>query len=147
MNKILIDNKEFSLIAEYELEGKLTIWGKETLVFVDDFEEVEDLDSFVKEKVSWINENKELILDSFMMENDHYVDVVNEFIEKGEFKAESKITYKDFVDALFINNVSINVSDSDFMIDLDAEPDYLLGHLATLEIDEEYKIEFGGMNG
>lgn len=147
MEKLVIDNNEFSLIGENEFEGKLTIWGKETLVFVDDFEEVEDLVSFVKEKIHWINENKKEIIDSFMLENDHYVDVINELIEKREFKAESKITYKDFVDALFINNVSINVSDSSFMIDLDAEPDYLLGHLANLEIDEEYNIEFGGLNG
>lgn len=33
------------------------------------------------------------------------------------------------------------------MIDLDSESDYLFGHLATLEIDEEYNIEFGGLNG
>lgn len=147
MDKLVIDNNEFILIGEQELEGKLTIWGKETLVFVEDFEEVEDLLSFVKGKINWINENKELILDSFMIENDHYVDVVNEAIEKRKFKAESKITYKDFKDALFINNVSINISNSSLMIDLDSEPDYLFGHLATLEIDEEYNIEFGGLNG
>lgn len=147
MDELIINNNEFSLIGEHEYEGKLTIWGKETLVFVDDFEGVEDLDSFVNEKINWINENKVLILDSFMIENDHYVDVVNEAIEKREFKAKSKITYKDFVDALFINNVYINLSDSSLMIDLDAEPDYLFVHLATLEIDEEYNIEFGGLNG
>ncbi|MBF0715680.1 hypothetical protein [Gemelliphila palaticanis] len=147
MEKLVIDNYEFTLVGDTEYEGKLNIWDRETLVFVDDFEEIEDAVSFIKEKINWINENKELILDSFMIENDHYVDVVNEAIEKREFKARSKITYKDFVDALFINNVSINVSDSSFMIDLDAEPDYLFGHLATLEIDDEYNIEFGGMNG
>lgn len=147
MDKLVIDNNEFILIGEQELEGKLTIWGKETLVFIDDFEEVEDLLSFVKGKINWINENKELILDSFMIENDHYIDVVNEAIEKRKFKVESKITYKDFKDALFINNVSINISDSSLMIDLDSEPDYLFGHLATMEVDSEYNIEFGGMNG
>ena len=33
------------------------------------------------------------------------------------------------------------------MIDLDAEPDYLFGHLASMEIDKEFNIEFVGLNG
>ena len=119
--------------------------GKEAFVFIDDFEE-EDLDFFVREKIDWINGNKKEIIDSFMLENNHYVDVANEEIEKREFKAESKITYKVFVDALFINNANINLLDSSFMIDLDVEPDYLFGHLASMEIDKEFNIEFGGLN-
>lgn len=147
MDKFQVDGHEFTLIGEHEYEGKLSIWGREAFVFVDDVEETENFVSVIKEKVNWINENKQLILDSFMSENDHYVGVVNEAIEKRKFKAESKITDKDFVDALFIDNVTINLSDFGLMIDLDAQPDYLFGHLATLEIDEEYNIEFGGMNG
>lgn len=147
MEKLVIDNNEFTLNGVNEFQGKLTIWGKEAIIFIDDFEEVEDVVSFVKGKINWINENKTLILDSFMIENEHYVAMINELIEKRKFKAEAKITDKEFMDALFINNVSINVSDSSLMIDLEAEPDYLLGHLATLEIDEDYNIEFGGMNG
>ena len=33
------------------------------------------------------------------------------------------------------------------MLDLDAEPDYLMGHLACMEIDSEYGVECGGING
>lgn len=90
---------------------------------------------------------KKEIIDNFMLENNHYVDVANEEIEKRESKAEPKITYKGFVDALFINNANINLLDSGFMIDLDAEPNYLFGHLASMEIDKEFNIEFGGLNG
>lgn len=146
MEKLVIDNKWFYLIGENEFERKLTILGKEAFVFIDDFEEVEDLDSFVKEKIDWINGNKKEIIDSFMLENNHYVDVANEEIEKRESKVEPKITYKDFVDALFINNANINLLDSGFMIDLDVEPDYLFGHLASMEIDKEFNIDFVGLN-
>jgi len=49
----------------------------------------------------------------------------------------------------FVNNVTIWVKgmDTDFALDLDAEPDYLLGHLAFMEIDNQYHVEFGGLNG
>lgn len=147
MDKLVINNNEFTLIGEQEFEGKLTIWGKEAFVFVDDFEEVEDLVTFIKEKINWINENKENILDNFMIKNDHYVDVVNELIEKGRLKGYSKITREDFLDAFFVNGVTLCCSDSSMILDLQAEPDYLFGHLATMEIDEEYNIEFGGLNG
>lgn len=147
MNKLIIDHNEFTLIGEDEYEGKLIVWGKEAFISIDHFEEVEDLDSFVKEKINWINENKKLILDSFMKENNHYVGFVNELIEKGKLKGHSKITYEDFVSAFFVDAVSIYCPDSCIMLDLQAEPDYLFGHLATMEIDEEYNIEFGGLNG
>lgn len=147
MDKLVINNNEFTLIGEQEFEGKLTTWGKEAFVFVDDFEEVEDLVTFIKEKINWINENKENILDNFMIENDHYVDVVNALIEKGRLKGYSKITREDFFDAFFVNGVTLCCSDSSMIFDLQAEPDYLFGHLATMEIDEGYNIEFGGLNG
>ncbi|RRD94451.1 hypothetical protein EII17_08120 [Clostridiales bacterium COT073_COT-073] len=147
MNKLVIDNHEFTLIGEHEYEGKLIVWGKETFISVDNFEEAEDLVSLIKEKINWINENKKLILDRFMIENGHYVDFVNELIEKGKLKGYSKITYEDFVSAFFVDGVTIYCPDSSIILDLQAEPDYLLGHLATMEIDEEYNIEFGGLNG
>ena len=34
-----------------------------------------------------------------------------------------------------------------WLLDLEAEPDYLLGHLACMEIDSKYGVECGGING
>ena len=55
----------------------------------------------------------------------------------------------EFVKALFVNNVTvfINGSETGFYIDLDAEPDYFMGHLVCIEVDCKYKIEVGGFNG
>lgn len=49
----------------------------------------------------------------------------------------------------FVNNVTIfvNGSETGFYIDLDAEPDYFMGHLVCIEVDCKYKIEVGGFNG
>ena len=75
--------------------------------------------------------------------------VVNEMIEDGTLEADGKISEDEFVKALFVNNVTIfvNGSETGFYIDLDAEPDYFMGHLVCIEVDCKYKIEVGGFNG
>ena len=133
-----------------EYVGKLQVWGRETDVYLDtEHAEGDDIDKIDTEKINWIERNKEKIVEVFMEENDHYVDVVNEMIACGDFKADGPISADDFVNALFVNNVTIWVKgvDTDFALDLDAKPDYLLGHLAFMEIDNQYHVEFGGLNG
>ncbi len=133
-----------------EYVGKLQVWGRETDVYLDtEHAEGDDIDKIVTEKINWIERNKEKIMEAFMEANDHYVDVVNDMIACGDFKADGPISADDFVNALFVNNVTIWVKgmDTDFALDLDAGPDYLLGHLAFMEIDNQYHVEFGGLNG
>ena len=133
-----------------EYVGKLQVWGRETDVYLDtEHAEGDDIDKIVTGKINWIERNKEKIMEAFMEANDHYVDVVNDMIDCGDFKADGPISADDFVNALFVNNVTIWVKgvDTDFALDLDAKPDYLLGHLAFMEIDNQYHVEFGGLNG
>lgn len=133
-----------------EYVGKLQVWGRETDVFIDtEHAEGDDVDKIVSEKINWIERNKEKIVEAFMEANDHYVDVVNDMIACGDFKADGAISADDFVNALFVNNVTIRVKgmDTDFALDLDAGPDYSPGYLAFVEIDNQYHVEFGGLNG
>ena len=139
MTKFMIDNNEFTLTGENEYEGKLCVWGEEVTIFVDSQENQEKIVSFVQDK----------IIDAFMEENSHYIEVINDMIEDGEFDAKCEIDEENFISALFINNVSLFLDEKDWsiMLDLEAEPDYLLSHLACIEIDSDYEIEFGGLNG
>ena len=133
-----------------EYVGKLQVWGRETDVYLDtEHAEGDDIDKIVTEKINWIERNKEKIMEAFTEANDHYVDVVNDMIACGDFKADGPILADDFVNALFVNNVTIWVKgmDTDFALDLDAGPDYSLGYLAFMEIDNQYHVEFGGLNG
>ena len=133
-----------------EYVGKLQVWGRETDVYLDtEHAEGDDIDKIVTEKINWIERNKEKIMEAFMEANDHYVDVVNDMIACGDFKADGPISADDFVNALFVNNVTIWVKgmDTDFALDLDAGPDYSLGYLAFVEIDNQYHVECGGLNG
>ena len=74
---------------------------------------------------------------------------VQKMIDDGTLEADGKISEDEFVKALFVNNVTIfvNGSETGFYIDLDAEPDYFMGHLVCIEVDCKYKIEVGGFNG
>ena len=149
--KMMIGATEFTFDKSCgEYVGKLQVWGRETCVFLDtERAEGDDIDKIVTEKINWIERNKEKIVKAFMEANDHYVDVVNEMIACGDIKADGPISADDFVNALFVNNVTIRVKgmDTDFALDLDAGPDYSLGYLAFMEIDNQYHVEFGGLNG
>lgn len=103
----------------------------------------------VHEKINWINSHKNIIVQSFLEENDDYIDIVNEMIEDGALEVDEKISEDEFVKALFVNNVTVFVNgiETGFYIDLDAEPDYFMGHLACMEINCQYRIEAGGLNG
>ena len=149
MTKFMIDNNEFTLTGENEYEGKLCVCGEEVTIFIDSQENQEKIVSFVQDKIKWIDENKDKIIDAFMEENSYYIEVINDMIEDGEFDAECEIDEEGFISALFINNVSLFLDEKDWsiMLDLEAEPDYLLGHLACIEIDSDYEIEFEGLNG
>ena len=107
------------------------------------------LGDIVLKKVNWVNDHKDTIIRAFLDENDDCIDVVNEMIEDGTLEADGKISEDEFVKALFVNNVTIfvNGSETGFYIDLDAEPDYFMGHLVCIEVDCKYKIEVGGFNG
>ena len=149
--KMMIGSTEFTFDKDCgEYVGKLQVWGRTTDVFLDtEHAEGDEVDKIVSEKINWIERNKEKIMEAFMEANDHYVDVVNDMIDCGDFKADGPISADDFVNALFVNNVTIWVKgvDTDFALDLDAGSDYSPGYLAFMEIDNQYHVECGGLNG
>jgi len=148
-DKIIICNKEFVLDEIGYYIGKMNVWEKETDIFLEIKANEKDVDDIVFEKINWLNKNKSKIIDTFMEENDYFIENINDMIKSGDFTADREITEKDFIESLFVNNVTIYVKgrETDFMLDLDADPDYLMGHLACMEIDSAYGVECGGMNG
>ena len=129
--------------------GELIVWKRKTKILLEIKSTEGNMGDIVLEKINWINAHKDLIIQSFLEENDDYIDVVNEMIEDGTLETDEKISEAEFSKALFVNNITIFVNgiETGFYIDLDAEPDYFMGHLACVEIDCRYKIEVGGLNG
>ena len=136
-DKILIGNIKFVLDDSGDYMGKMDVWGKETGILLEIKADEKDVEDIVFEKINWLNKNRNKIIDTFMEENDYFVENINDMIESGDFTADREITEKDFIESLFVNNVVIYVkgSETDFMLDLEAEPDYLMGHLACMNTE------------
>lgn len=105
--KIMIGENEFVLDESGDYAGKMTVWGRETDIFLDIDVNESTVTDVVFEKINWLNENRDVVVDAFMEENDHFVDVINEMIESGDFDADEQISQEDFENALFVNNVLI----------------------------------------
>lgn len=148
--EILLGNTEFVFDRRLGFHvGELIVWERKTKILLEIKSTEGNMGDIVFEKINWINAHKDLIIQSFLEENDDYIDVVNEMIEDGTPESDEKISEAEFSKALFVNNVTIfvNGSETGFYIDLDAEPDYFMGHLVCIEVDCKYKIEVGGFNG
>lgn len=149
-DKIIIGNTEFIWDGKLGFYvGEWIIWERKTKILLEIKSAEGNIGDIVLEKINWVNSHKNIIVQSFLEENDDYIDTVNEMIEDGALEVDGKISEDEFVKALFVNNVTVFVNgiETGFYIDLDAEPDYFMGHLACVEIDCKYKIEVGGLNG
>jgi hypothetical protein len=93
----------------------------------------ENTGNIVLEKIICLNTHRETVLQSFFEEYDEFTDAVNSELAK----------------AIFVNNalIRVNGNETDLSVDLGAEPDYFMGHLASVEINCENKAEVGGSNG
>ena len=149
-DKMILGNTEFVFDRKLGFHvGEWIVWDRKAKILLE-FQSTEgNIGDIVFEKINWINAHRELIIQSFLEENDDYIDTVNEMIEDGALEVDGKISEDEFVKALFVNNVTVFVNgiETGFYIDLDAEPDYFMGHLACMEIDCQYRIEAGGLNG
>lgn len=149
-DEIIVGNTEFVFDSKLGFYvGELIVWERKTKILLEIKCNEGNIGDIVLEKINWANGHKNIIIRSFLEENDDYIDVVNEMIEDGTLEVDEKISEDEFVKALFVNNVTVFVNgiETGFYIDLDAEPDYFMGHLACIEIDCQYKIEAGGLNG
>lgn len=142
------------------------IWGKfETEISIEfdkdlnlSKEEQEKYFQQIEEKLHWIEENKELILDTFIQEEGMFDGLNNEIEEqitkKGIAKLDNNLTftkplteeeYKEAIGICFLN-FFVDKEEINCDFDLDAEPDYFFGHLANIELYGN-EIIMGGING
>lgn len=149
-NKIIINDKIF-IFNEHDgcYEGCCKIWGNEVQTVIEVKDELPDILSPILSRLEWLNVNREKILDAFLKENSYFVDTINEMIDNKEFEVDSHITLADFRASLFILylNFELDSNGVTCSFDLDAKPDYLLGHLAFMTMDKEYNIKNDGING
>ena len=149
-DKMIFGNAEFVFDSKLGFYvGEWIVWERKTKILLEIKSAEGNIGDIVLEKINWVNSHKNIIVQSFLEENDDYIDAVNEMIEDGALEVDGKISEDEFTKALFVNNVTVFVNgiETGFYIDLDAEPDYFMGHLVCIEVDCKYKIEVDGFNG
>ncbi|MGI6217128.1 MAG: DUF2262 domain-containing protein [Coriobacteriales bacterium] len=149
-DELLVGNAKFTYDSKLGFySGELNVWERKTKILLLIKNKEENTGNVVLEKINWLNTHREKILQSFFEEYDEFTDAVNEMIEDGNFDTDKKISQSELAEAIFVNNalIRVNGNETDLSIDLGAEPDYFMGHLASVEIDCENKVEVGGLNG
>lgn len=137
-----------------EKEPKISIWGKESIIVID--EDIEISQNVVVSKFSWIEEHKDEIIEfALAAENILYGinDDISEMIDrKGRYELpdgtilQNIIEEETLIKSIYVN--SVYFSQNDFCIDLATSPDYFGGHLLAIAVSlETNEMEYDGMNG
>ena len=168
IKNILKNSKYLSKVQiedDFEINGIINLWNKNDVDILIEFDDENDIDfseatlKLIEEKLNWINENKKLICKTFI-EDEGVFYGLNDEIEKelskkgkakiGNLEFSAPLTEEEFTNSLYITYINFYIEDEKNIscnFDLDCEPDYLFGHLANIEIDEDNEILMSGING
>ena len=167
IKNIFENSKYFSKILiedDFEINGLINLWNENDVDISIEFN-ADNLEFYkislrlIEEKLNWINENRKLICKTFIEEEGMFYSL-NEEIEKqllkknkakiGNLEFSVPLTEEEFTNSLYITYINFYIEDEKNIscnFDLDSEPDYLFGHLANIEIDENNEILMSGING
>ena len=170
IKKVFENSNFFSKIFiedDFEISGLINLWNKNDVDISIEFnpDYTNNINFYkislelIEEKLNWINENKKLICKTFIEEEGIFYGL-NEEIEKqllnknkakiGNLEFSVPLTEEEFTNSLYITYINFYIEDEKNIscnFDLDCEPDYLFGHLANIEIDENNDILMSGING
>mgnify|MGYP000875375231 FL=1 len=168
IKSILKNSKYFSKVEiedEVEINGTISLWNKNDVdIFIELDDEDDNIDfseatlKLIEEKLNWIDKNKKLICKTFI-EDEGVFYGINDDIEKqlakkgkakiGDLEFSAPLTEEEFSNSLYIAYINFYIEEDNIScnFDLDCEPDYLFGHLANIELDEDNEISMGGING
>ena len=170
IKKVFENSNFFSKIFiedDFEISGLINLWNRNDIDISIEFnpDYTDDIDFYkmslnlIEEKLNWINKNKKLICKTFI-EDEGVFYGLNDEIEKelskkgkvkiGNLEFSAPLTKEEFTNSLYITYINFYIEDEKNIncnFDLDCEPDYLFGHLANIEIDENNDILISGING
>ena len=170
VKNILKNSKYFSKIQvedDFELNAVINLWNRNDVDIVIEFndENGDDINfsettlKLIEEKLNWIDKNKKLICKTFIEDEGMFYGLNDEIEKQLSKKEKAKIddlefsaplTEDEFSNSLYIAYINFYIENEDDIscnFDLDCEPDYLFGHLANIELDEDNEILMSGING
>ena len=168
IKSILKNSKYFSKVEiedEVQINGTITLWNRNNVEIFIELDDKDDHINFseatlklIEEKLNWIDKNKKLICKTFIEDEGMFYGLNDEIEEQLSKKEKAKIddlefsaplTKEEFSNSLYIAYINFYIEEegASCNFDLDCEPDYLFGHLANIELDEDNEILMGGING
>ena len=142
-----------NFIAENQTEYQafFTFWGEEESEIEVCFdakrhiteEEKQEVFRQVEAKVQWLEGNKEAVL-QFLLKNEE----VRELFEVAQEDLEEEITQEQFCEAVYFYDLYCEVGeDLVCTFDVDTDPDYFLGHLVNIRLDDNYQLYLETISG
>ena len=152
---------------DFEINGIINLWNRNDVDILIEFNDENDDDigfseatlKLIEEKLNWIDKNKELISKTFIEDEGMFYglndEIEKQLAKKGKAKIDDlessvPLTEEEFSNSLYIAYINFYIEGEDDIscnFDLECEPDYLFGHLANIELDEDNEILMGGING
>ena len=152
---------------EVEINGTISLWNRNDVDIIIEFDDEDENDinfseatlKLIEDKLNWIDKNKKLICKTFIEEEGMFYGLNDEIEKQLSKKEKAKIddlefsaplTEEEFSNSLYITYINFYIEDVKNIscnFDLDCEPNYLFGHLANIEIDEDNEILMSGING
>ena len=106
-------------------------------------EEKQEVFRQVATKVQWLEDNKEAVL-QFLLKNEE----VRELFEVAQEDLEEEITEEQFCEAVYFYDLYCEVGeDLVCTFDVDTDPDYFLGHLVNIRLDDNYRLHLETISG
>ena len=134
-----------------EYQALFTFWQKQEAEIVVRFdakrhfteEEKQEVFQQVATKVQWLEGNKETVL-QFLLKNEE----VRELFEVAQEDLEEEITEEQFCEAVYFYDLYCEVGeDLVCTFDVDTDPDYFLGHLVNIRLDDNYRLHLETISG
>ncbi|WP_454945236.1 hypothetical protein [Fusobacterium hwasookii] len=150
---------------DFEINGTITLWNRNDVDIIIEFDDENDINfseatlKLIEDKLNWIDKNKKLICKTFIEDEGVFCglndDIEEQLTKKvkakiGDLEFSAPLTEEEFSNSLYIVYINFYIEDKAHIscnFDLECEPDYLFGHLANIELDEDNEILMGGING
>ena len=134
-----------------EYQALFTFWQKQEAEIVVRFdakrhfteEEKQEVFQQVATKIQWLEGNKETVL-QFLLKNEE----VRELFEVAQEDLEEEITEEQVCEAVYFYDLYCEVGeDLVCTFDVDTDPDYFLGHLVNIRLDDNYQLHLETISG
>lgn len=134
-----------------EYQALFTFWQKQEAEIVVRFdakrhfteEEKQEVFKQVETKIQWLEQHKDTVL-QFLLKNEE----VRELFEVAQEDLEEEITEEQFCEAVYFYDLYCEVGeDLVCTFDVDTDPDYFLGHLVNIRLDDNYRLHLETISG